>query len=132
MSERQLQGSCLCGFATYTVRDAFEYALICHCSQCRRATGAAAKPFGGIPAAMLTVENTDHILLYGEGVAFDAHCQRCGSLLYSSVRGGAYVHVTLGTLRDPPSRHPSAHIHVGSKATWDIIGDGLPQFDELP
>ncbi|MGH6747343.1 GFA family protein [Novosphingobium sp.] len=50
---RILQGSCLCGACTYEVEDDFEYALICHCSQCRRATGAGSKPFAGIRAERL-------------------------------------------------------------------------------
>ena len=48
----------------------------------------------------------------------DAHCRRCGSLLYSLVRNGAYVHVAMGTLVDAPSIRPTAHIFVGSKAPW--------------
>ena len=46
--DRMLTGSCLCGAVGYEVADAFGYALNCHCSGCRRATGAAFKPFGGI------------------------------------------------------------------------------------
>jgi hypothetical protein len=53
-------------------------------------------------------------------------------LLYSLVREGRFVHVTLGTLVDSPSVRPSAHIYVGSKAPWYAITDGLPQHDELP
>ena len=48
------------------------------------------------------------------------------------VRDGAYVHVTLGTLEDEPSVQPAAHIFAASKAGWDEISDGLPQYDELP
>ena len=46
---RHLTGSCLCGAVRYEVADAFEYAANCHCSKCRRTTGAACKPFAGIP-----------------------------------------------------------------------------------
>ena len=69
---------------------------------------------------------------YGGGTNHDAHCKRCGSLLYSLVRNGAYLHVTLGTLIDSPSIRPTAHIFVGSKAPWDDICDGLLQFDGFP
>lgn len=131
-SKRQLRGSCLCGFAKYDVIDAFDYALICHCSECRRATGAGSKPFAGAPAEMLTLQDPDHLKRHGDDTCFDARCARCGSLLYSLVRDGAYVHVTLGTLIDEPTIRPSAHIFAGSKAAWDIICDGLPQFEELP
>ncbi|MEZ5997353.1 MAG: GFA family protein [Hyphomonas sp.] len=133
MSERTLTGQCLCGAVAYEVADAFEYALICHCSQCRRATGSAFKPFGGIRQERLeVVRGADRLLRYGDGEDYDQHCACCGSLLFSVVRGGAYVHVTYGTLMDAPTRHPSAHIFAGSKADWDIIADGLPQFDGLP
>jgi hypothetical protein len=38
------------------------------------------------------------------------------------------VHVTLGTLTDPPAIRPGAHIFVGSKAPWFTIADDLPQY----
>ena len=133
MAERYLTGQCLCGAVTYSVPDAFEYALICHCSQCRRATGSAFKPFGGIPLGLLRItRGEDRLVRYGEGEDHDLHCGTCGSLLYSVVRGGAYAHVTYGTLTDTPSKRPSAHIFVGSKADWDHIADDLPQFDTFP
>jgi hypothetical protein len=50
--------------------------------------------------------------------AHDAHCGKCGALLYSLVREAKFVHVTLGTLVDSPSIRPSAHIFVRSKAPW--------------
>ena len=128
-----LRGSCLCGLVVYEVPDSFEYSLYCHCSNCRRATGAAAKPFAGIKSDRLTfVSGGDQIMRYGDGTNHDVHCQRCGSLLYSLVRNGAYLHVTLGTLIDSPTIRPTAHIFVGSKAPWDDVCDGLPQFDRFP
>ncbi len=129
---RTLVGSCLCGAVRYAVDDAFRYALNCHCSQCRRATGSAFKPFGGIARDKLRLTHgADALSIYGDGTAHDTHCRRCGSLLYSVVRDGAYVHVTLGTLIDAPSIRPSAHIFVASKAPWFTITDDLPQHDEF-
>ena len=131
-SVRMLTGKCLCGAVQYAVPDAFGYALNCHCSNCRRATGSAFKPFAGIARDQLAVtQGTDSLRLYGDAVAHDAHCGTCGSLLYSVVREGAYVHVTLGTLVDDPSIRPSAHIFVGSKAPWYTITDDLPQHQEF-
>jgi hypothetical protein len=114
------------------VADAFRYALICHCSNCRRTTGSAFKPFAGIERPGLEVtRGDDQLLIYGQAPekAHDAHCRVCGSLLYSLVRDGQYVHVTMGTLVDAPSIRPSAHIFVGSKAPWFAITDDLPQYE---
>ena len=127
-----LAGRCLCGQVEYRVADAFAYALNCHCSNCRRATGSAFKAVAGIERSRLTVtRGASDLLIFGEALAHDARCRACGSLLYSVVREGAYVHLTLGTLTDAPTIRPSAHIFVGSKAPWFTITDSLPQHQEF-
>jgi hypothetical protein len=129
-AHRRLAGQCLCGAVRYSVADEFVYAFNCHCSCCRRATGAAFKPLAGIERDKLSlVEGEDSLLIFGEE-AHDVHCRRCGSFLYSVVRDGGYAHVLLGTLVDAPSIRPTAHIFVGSKAPWFTITDDLPQYDE--
>ena len=128
-----LTGHCSCGTVQYAVDDAFEYALNCHCSRCRRATGSAFKAFAGIKRSRLSLlRGADQLLIVDNEFTHDARCSRCGSLLYSLVRLGQYVHVTIGTLDTSPSLTPTAHIYVGSKAPWFTIGDGLPQHEELP
>lgn len=130
---RTLAGKCLCGTVQYEVTDAFEYALNCHCSNCRRATGSAFKPFGGIQRNKLRLTAGQHdLLIFGGEDAHDVHCRHCGSLLYSEFRESARAHVTFGTLLEPPSLSPTAHIFVGSKAPWHTINDDLPQHWEFP
>jgi hypothetical protein len=127
-----LTGKCYCGAVHYAVADEFLYAMNCHCSNCRRTTGAAFKPFAGIERAKLDVtQGQDRLLIYGRDIekAHDAHCGVCGSLLYSLVRDGKFVHVAMGTLVDAPAIRPSVHIFVGSKAPWFTITDDLPQHE---
>jgi hypothetical protein len=127
---RILAGECCCRSVRYAVADQFAYALNCHCSNCRRTTGSAFKPFAGIAREKLSItEGSDQLTIYGDETGHDAHCRRCGSLLYSVVREGAYVHVAMGTLVDAPSIRPTAHIFVGSKAPWFEITDDLPQYE---
>jgi hypothetical protein len=130
MTARPLAGQCFCGAVAYTVADAFAYAANCHCGNCRRTTGAAFKPFAGIARAKLSLMRGEtELLVYGDTQGNDTHCARCGALLYSVVRDGAYVHVAMGTLVDDPSIRPTHHIFVGSKAPWFTITDGLPQYE---
>ncbi len=130
---RLLVGRSLCGRLEYEVVDAFEYAMNCHCSQCRRTTGSAFKPIAGIQASKLVLRRGEaDALKYGDDSGHDLHCGACGSLLYSLVREGRYVHVAMGTLVDAPSIRPTLHIFVGSKAAWFEITDQLPQFDGSP
>ena len=129
-AERVLRGRCLCGAVHYAVADGFAYAANCHCANCRRATGAAFKPFAGIARDRLRLTaGEDRLLIMGDADNNDTHCGTCGSLLYSVVRDGAFVHVAMGTLTDAPTIRPSMHIFVGSKAPWFEITDDLPQHD---
>jgi hypothetical protein len=130
--ERMLHGGCECGAVRYRVADAFEYSLNCHCSRCRAGTGSAFKAFGGIPRERLeVVEGNDRLLVWGDDDGNHTRCGVCGSLLYSVVRDGGWVHVAFGSLADEPGIRPQAHIHVASKAPWFEITDDLPQYDEL-
>jgi hypothetical protein len=125
-----LAGKCECGAVRYRVADEFLYAANCHCSQCRASTGAAFKPFAGIEREKLEIaDGADNLLIVGEEDANHTRCASCGSLLYSVVRDGRYVHVALGSLVDAPAIRPTHHIFVGSKAPWFTITDDLPQFD---
>ena len=127
------RGRCYCGAVHYAVDGGFAYALNCHCSKCRRVTGAAFKPFAGVARERLAVtQGEDALLVMGTARNNNTSCVRCGSLLFSVVREGAYVHVTLGTLEGDPGIRPTAHIFVGSKAAWFEITDGLPQFEGFP
>ncbi|MFG6430438.1 GFA family protein [Roseateles sp. LYH14W] len=131
-NSQTLGGSCLCGEVQYAVVDAFVYAQNCHCANCRRATGSAFKPFAGIERSKFRVtKGKERLSVFGQADAHDAHCKTCGSLLYSVVREGQFVHVTLGTLVDAPTIRPTAHIFVGSKAPWFTITDDLPQHQEF-
>jgi hypothetical protein len=126
-----LVGKCWCGVVRYEVADAFLYAANCHCSRCRAATGSAFKAFAGIEREKLEItDGRDALLVVGDGELNDTRCGKCGSLLFSVVRDGHYVHVALGSLVDAPSIRPTQHIFVGSKAPWFGITDELPQFDE--
>jgi hypothetical protein len=128
---RTLAGSCYCGAVRYAVADQFLYAANCHCSNCRRTTGAAFKPFAGIERDKLVITaGEDCLLIVGDDQGNDAHCKVCGSLLYSLVRAAAFAHIAMWTLLEDPSIRPSMHIFVGSKAPWFTINDALPQYQE--
>jgi hypothetical protein len=127
-----LTGRCSCGAVHYSVEDAFVYAGYCHCSQCRQSSGSAFTAFAGIEKEKLKVtKGAEDITVFEKNpddlVSF---CRLCGSVLFSIVREGSFVHVTLGTLEGGPSIRPSFHIFVGSKAPWHEIADALPQYEE--
>ncbi len=54
-SSGTLAGKCYCGAVEYAVADEFQYAANCHCSNCRRTTSSAFKPFAGIVRPKLAI-----------------------------------------------------------------------------
>jgi hypothetical protein len=113
----------------YRVADEFRYAANCHCSRCRAGTGTAFKAFAGIERPKLVVTSgADNLFVFGDNDLNHTRCGTCGSLLFSVVRDGEWVHVAMGSLEDEPSIRPTEHIFVGSKAAWFTITDDLPQY----
>jgi hypothetical protein len=76
------------------------------------------------------LQGSDRLLVWGDDEANRTRCGNYGSLLYSVVRDGAYVHVAMGSLVDESAIRPTEHIFVGSKAHWFEITDDLPRSDE--
>jgi hypothetical protein len=58
-------------------------------------------------------------------------CRTCGSNMPRRDPGRGITIVPLGSLDDDPGVRPASHIFVGSRAPWDVITDGLPQFEEM-
>jgi hypothetical protein len=115
-------GKCFCGAVHYAVPDEFLYAMNCHCSNCRRATGSAFKPFGGIERDKLSItQGRDGLLVHGDENRNDNHCKACGSLLYSVVRDASsstspWELSSTIRLSAPPDTSSSAPRHRGSQS----------------
>jgi hypothetical protein len=86
----------------------------------------------GIDRDKLSItKGRDSLLIFGNENGNNTHCKACGSLLYSVVRDGKFVHVAMGTLVDDPAIRPTKNIFVGSKAPWFTITDDLPQYETI-
>jgi hypothetical protein len=97
-------------------------------------TGSVFLPWGEVERVKLQVTEGRHALLViGDTCAsHEVRCQACLSLLYWSPSAGDNVRVPYGALVDAPSLRPTAHVFVGSKASWHEIIDDLPRYDEGP
>jgi hypothetical protein len=62
---------------------------------------------------------------HGFGLQF---CSKCGSTL-CGVYDGAVHGVTLGCTDGDPGVEIGRHIFVGSKASWEVIPDGVTTFE---
>lgn len=129
---RMARGSCLCGAIRFEVALPLLAANHCHCSRCRKHSGAS-----GCLQAQARRENfrllagEEKIRVYGRGEgAVKAFCLECGS----SVFGGQWpegrnISIRLGAFDDDPQIGPQLHTFVDDRAPWDEIRDDLPQYD---
>ncbi len=129
-----IRGSCLCGRVRYELDGAPRFINHCHCAMCRKAHGAA---FGSFLHADGTrfrwVAGEENVTRYPSSPGnVRAFCATCGSNVPVLEDAGAHVIVPAGTLDDDPLVRPVVHIHVGSRAPWHTISDGLPQFAAFP
>ena len=128
-----ITGGCLCGRVRYQIQGAFLRAGHCHCSRCRRHSGAAVLTQGRVRRSdFRLVSGGDSVKIYrpGKGAAVKAFCSNCGSSLFGGDwPDGDEVSIRLGSVDGDPGIRPQYHTFVGSKAVWDEITDRLPQHD---
>ncbi|MGQ8363835.1 GFA family protein [Glaciecola sp. 1036] len=129
-----ISGSCVCGKVEFTVKDKFLYAGYCHCSLCRKSSGASGTAIGGLVKQDFSVtKGLENIKSFKRSEQTEScFCDNCGSTLYGEKPETGLVHVRYGALDASPSLLPQAHMHVASKADWYEITDNLPQFSEFP
>ncbi len=131
---KTVEGGCLCGLVEFCVNDKFIYAGYCHCSKCRKSSGASGTAIGGILKEDFKItKGEEHVRRFHRSEqSVSCFCSHCGSTLYGEKPNTEFVHVRYGALNDSPQLLPQAHMHVSSKAGWYQISDVLPQFDEFP
>jgi hypothetical protein len=125
-----LAGGCLCGEVRYRIRGEPLAMYHCHCSQCRKASGASFATNLLVRAGEFEIiAGGDRLAAFESSPAKHRHfCSRCGSPIFSRAEATAQiVSVRSGTLDGDPGLRPDAHYHVASKAPWSDIGDALPQ-----
>ena len=129
-------GSCLCGAVAYEYDGTPDRMLNCHCTRCRRATGAAHSTLLFVPTdAFRWIDGEGEVITYeipDAVVMGSAFCRTCGSQMPRELGDRGVLLIAAGSLDTDPGVRPACHIFVGSKAEWVEINDDLPQFAEYP
>ncbi|MBB6521276.1 GFA family protein [Pseudoteredinibacter isoporae] len=128
-----ITGECFCGEVRYEINGRLSDARSCHCSRCRKAFSAQASAYAVVnPDEFSWLSGEENLSSYigelGYGFQF---CSRCGSTLVGIVDGEVHG-VTLGCVNGDPEIEISRHIFVGSKASWEKIPEGVPQYEAAP
>ena len=131
-----LAGSCLCGGVAYRIRGPFRLNARCHCSMCRKQSGAE---FGtnatADRAGFEIVRGADRVRAWESSPGeFREFCGDCGSSLWKrSDAKPRDVRLRLGTLDDDFKEAIQVRVFTGDKlAVSEIPEDAEPCFKSVP
>jgi hypothetical protein len=123
-----IRGSCLCGAVRFEI-DKVRALTHCHCSNCRKLTGAAFATYAHVDKDKFRFTGgEDHIERFESAPgSFRSRCKTCGCLAPGQAPYLPTVSIAAGLLDDDPGVRPLLHVFASSKAPWWDIRDDLPQ-----
>src|SRR5262245_41324731 len=121
-------GSCRCGIVQFAVSAEPFYISYCHCTDCRKASGAPVSAFVGFPTDQVAIEG-DTLTVYENGPVKRSFCGRCGSpIAYMDDRLENQTYFTLGAMDAPASYKPTLHSFVREQLPFVHMPDGLQRY----
>ena len=123
------QGGCFCGAVRYVVTASPFNSTLCHCTMCRRASGAPAVAWFSVPKAGLHVTSGAPAYYDSSPGCRRGFCSACGTqLTFEDERWPNDVDVTTASLDDPEAIPPEDHTYMQSHVRWLQLADTLPRF----
>ena len=121
-------GRCLCGAVQYTLNGEPISVLDCHCSMCRRESGAASLVYAGYRRTDVSISGS--IKYYrASNIASRGFCPNCGSpICYEDDADRQSIWLTVGTHDDAGSLPSREHVYVNDKLPWVEISKNLRQW----
>jgi hypothetical protein len=124
-----LTGGCFCRFVRYRIDAAPFHEANCHCTICRRTSGAAFVTWFTVPSRAFTLASGEPSSFASSDEGTRTFCPRCGTpLTFTSRRTEGEIDVTTSSLDDPAQVPPKFDIYVGDKVPWVALDGRLPSY----
>lgn len=115
------EGGCHCGKLRYRLWQAPRDLAECHCTLCRRTSGAPHIAWGSV--------DRDHFELTGPAARYEStpgsyrqFCPTCGTqITFTEQARSQEIDFTLASLDDPEQFRPEAALHVDFRLSWDEV-----------
>ena len=126
-------GGCHCGAVRYEMTAEVAHHALCHCTDCRKASGA--------PAVAWAMAAADQVTIAGEPVTYASSehgrrlfCGACGTSLFytNDVVFPGMIDVQSATLDDPDAIPLQAQIQTAERIGWMTHLGDLPAFERYP
>ena len=126
-------GGCHCGAVRYEMTEEVAHHALCHCTDCRKASGA--------PATAWAMAAADQVTITGEPLTYASSehgrrlfCGACGTSLFytNDVVFPGMIDVQSATLDDPDAIPLQAQIQTAERIGWMTHLGDLPEFERYP
>lgn len=126
-----VEGGCLCGAIRYRVTARPLVVTHCHCSRCRRSTGAPVVTWAVIPATAFALSRGTPAVHCSSATGRRAFCPECGTAItFTESARPTEVDVTAGSLDRPELAVPTQHEWITDRVPWLHLDDDLPRHPE--
>ncbi len=128
------QGGCHCGAVRYEVSGEPQHVALCHCSDCRKSSGAPMVAWAAFTEDQFKLVEGEPVTFNSSGSAMRSFCPKCGSgLYYRNVEFlPGIVDIQSATLDDPDVLPPGANIQTAERLGWMETAHSLPAFERFP
>ena len=128
-----LSGGCHCGAIRYQMTEDVAHHALCHCTDCRKASGAPAVAWALAPTEQVTI--TGEPVVYASSEDGRRHfCGTCGTSLFytNDVIFPGMTDVQSATLDDPDALPLQGQIQIAERIGWMETVHALPAFHRYP
>ena len=124
-----LQGGCFCGAVRYEVTGEVFNSTLCHCTDCRKVSGAPAVAWFSARRADFRYTRGEPLRLASSPQVLRGFCRECGTTLsFEDARWPEELDIATASLDDPQQVPPRDHTFVRSRLAWMDLYDGLPEY----
>ena len=124
-----VSGNCFCGYIRYEAGGTPFSETNCHCSICRRTSGAPFVSWFSVPVSEFRVIAGEPSSFRSSEHGTRTFCPRCGTpLTFTSTRSAAELDITTCSLENPEALPPKDHTRTSAMLGWLKLADELPEF----
>jgi len=130
MNPNVMRGGCLCGSVRYEATGQPFNITHCHCSDCRRSSGAPFVTWASFrrDGFRFTTGQPRELRWAGRLRSF---CPDCGTpLTFMAAADADEVDVTVCSVDQPAEITPGDHTWVEDRLPWVRVADGLPTYEQ--
>ena len=124
-------GGCMCGAVRFEATGAPLSTNYCHCTSCRKHTGAPVVTLVGYKIDQVKFTKGERKIYESSPGVGRAFCGQCGTPVTWEGDGGEFgplVELLISTFDDPNAFAPQGHLRHADRLPWFDTTDNLPRY----